>query len=89
MTDSNDPIKSSLETLHSQLNDAQVTTDAQRAHLDEVRQAVRTSIDNPGTEQHATLRDRLEKASAAFDAEHPSLATALHTVINVLADAGF
>ena len=82
-------VKSSLETLHNQLNDASVTGGADQAHLDEVRRAVRDTIDNPEADHHLTLRERLEKASAVFDVEHPRLATALHTAINVLADAGF
>ena len=80
-------VKSSLETLHNQLSDAEVTGEANQAQLEAVRQAVRDTIDNPEAAHHLTLRERLEKASAAFDAEHPAIATALHTAINVLADA--
>jgi FtsP/CotA-like multicopper oxidase with cupredoxin domain len=82
-------VKSSLETLHGQLGEEQVTDDAKKAQLAEVRQAVRDTIDNPAAEHHLTLRERLETVSALFDAEHPKIATALHTAINVLADAGF
>ena len=82
-------VKSSLETLHNQLSGAEVSGAGNQAHLDEVRQAVRESIDNPDSAHPLTLRERLEKASAVFDAEHPGVATALHTAINVLADAGF
>ncbi len=85
----NDNLKKSLQDLDAQLNTVQLSDTAKQNHLDEVRQAVKSSLEPGGQAQHVGLRERLEKAAFVFDSEHPGLSSALRSVVDILAEAGF
>jgi hypothetical protein len=85
----NNPLKQSLEELDAHLNSVNLTNPANQEHLDELREAVRGSLQPGDTTHHDSLRERLEKAAFVFDAEHPALSSALRSAVDILAEAGF
>jgi hypothetical protein len=52
-------------------------------------QSFRQHLDNlPDTSDHNDLRSRLDKALILFDDDHPEIAAAIRSVLNVLTQSG-
>lgn len=82
-------VQKTLENLHDQLNRVRVDDSTKQAHLNQVTQTLRTTLDQPDKLHSPGLRDHLENAALLFSADHPEIASAVRTAIDILVEAGF
>ena len=76
-------IHDTLDTLHQQLRDAKDFDEADRQHLSEILQEIADAL--RADEVHADLGDRVKQSVATFETRHPTIATALHGILESLA----
>jgi len=84
-------LKRHLETLHKELSETK-TVDAESAKLlKTVMVDVKTLLAHKGSEpsdDHGSIKERLEDSSRHFDVSHPSLAATIRTVVHTLNTMG-
>jgi hypothetical protein len=78
--------KDSLQQLNQHLENTEAKDSAQQAGIDELKQHVQQGIDDPAS--HPDLLTRLEKAILLYEDDHPALAAAMRSAINVLSSGG-
>ena len=86
----NTELRQRIETLHSDLSRL-TTVDAQsRPLLITLLADITRLLENSAGEaaDHQTLTERLDELAVHFEAEHPSLGTALRRVVDALGKAG-
>ena len=79
-------VKTAVSNLQTQMQETDVSGEKERvlsdieAHVDE--------MDHDSEDDLATLKEKLQKAMAHFDAEHHSLVQSMQIAINSLSNAG-
>jgi hypothetical protein len=73
-----------LASLHAQLKGDAPLDDADRAHLMTVLDDIRHALESNGGSRSTTLGDRITETVARLEAEHPTIATALHETVELL-----
>ena len=76
-------IHATLDTLHQQLREQTALDESDPAHLREVLHVIEDALraDQVGEQ----IGDRVKQSVAAFETNHPTIATALHGIIDSLA----
>lgn len=87
----NAALRQQIESLHAELGQVRVVDQQSRALLitllaDITRLLEQSAGGSPP--DHHTLAERLDELAVQFEAEHPSLGTALRQVVDALGKAG-
>lgn len=80
-------LKRQLDRLHAELASAPSLDDETRRLLEEVADDIERTLEGRH-DASDTVRDRVERATARFEAEHPKLARVLGEVTDALAKIG-
>lgn len=75
-----------LDHINQQLQNTQGVDANQQAQLDALKQHIEKGLDD--SEYHPTLVEELEEAVILFSDDHPELAAALRSAINILSSGG-
>jgi len=78
--------KETLEELRDKINNTPVTDPKHREYLDALQDHITQNMDNG--DHRPTLVDELEKGLILFDKDHPDLAQAIRSAINILSKGG-
>ncbi len=78
----------SLEELRNELARAHVDDSAQQQHLNALKDEVDRVLDPEDDAHHSSLIDRINDMLVEFDHEHPGIAAALRTALNILGESG-
>jgi hypothetical protein len=82
----NPELNNALQQLQNEIDNAQNMDDATLEKMRGLQTNIRQAMDDPN--EHSTLRDSLDEAGAHLEAEHPTLAAAISTVVNILSNMG-
>ena len=84
-----DRLRQLVASLHRELGDAEsVDTESRRLMGALIKDIDRVLDTSPAALQDAGVRDRLEELLLRFEAQHPTIATSMHELIDTLAKAG-
>ena len=75
-------IHETLDTLHEQLRDPAKLDESDRKHLSEVLQEIDAALRAETVGEH--IGDRVKQSVAEFETRHPTIATALHGILESL-----
>lgn len=75
-------IHETLSTLHEQLRDQSAFDDADRTHLREVLSDIEAALE--ADQIGDNIGERVKQTVAAFEVKHPTIATALHGLMESL-----
>ncbi|HID50629.1 MAG TPA: DUF4404 family protein [Anaerolineae bacterium] len=81
-------IQQSLEKLHTELEQAEATSPAQKEAMDNLHADVKQALVAPDSTDGRSLLARLEASLVHFGAEHPGLGLAVQEAIATLSNAG-
>ena len=80
------PLRDTLQNLHTELQQAQPADDKSREVINNLTQDVQGALANP--DQHHSLRGRLEDSIDHLEENHPQLTLAIGAVLDNLAAIG-
>lgn len=88
MAESN--LNDKLNALHAELGQTQPTSRTEPV-VNDLKQHIQPLVDNPNaqdTQRYSSLRERLNLALVDLEVDHPTLSTAIQSVLNELAAVG-
>jgi CHASE3 domain sensor protein len=77
--------RETLEQLHLELEAALANNNTTQARIDSLKAQIKRALDE---DEDETLVEQLEESAVELEAEHPTLAAAINTAINILSNAG-
>lgn len=86
----NTALRQQIENLHTELGKVRTVDTQSRALLITLLADITRLLEQSsgGPPDHHTLTERLDELAVQFEAEHPSLGTALRRVVDALGKAG-
>lgn len=83
-----DELKRQLNRLHAELSSSPTLDAETRRMLEEVADEIERTLESEPESLRGAVRERVERAAAMFEAEHPKLAHVLGEVTDTLAKIG-